>query len=113
MDMLNHAVRPWLILLLEWKIGFTTNFTVSIGKSGKYMYRWLNEDEWNTFLKTYPAGDVKEIWDAVFIMCDLFNDIAKEVSSIMNVKYNEVESNNSLMYLKDVYILPKNAEKIY
>jgi aminoglycoside 6-adenylyltransferase len=113
MDMLNHAVRPWLILLLGWKIGYDTNFTVSIGKSGKYMYRWLKEDEWDTFLKTYPTGVVKDIWQSVFIMCDLFNDVAKEVSFIMNVKYNEAEAKNSLKFLKDVFILPKDAKKIY
>lgn len=113
MDMLNHVVRPMLILLLGWKIGYDTNFTVSIGKSGKYMYRWLKESEWNAFLKTYPCGVVKDIWEAVFIMCDLFNDIAKDVSFIMNVKYNEVEANNSLKFLKDVCVLPKDAEKIY
>lgn len=113
MDMLNNVVRPMLIRLLEWKIGYATNFTVSVGKSGKYMYRWLKEDEWNRFLKTYPSGVVKDIWEAVFIMCDLFNDMAKEVSLIMNVKYNEVEANNSLKFLKDVFVLPKDAEKIY
>jgi aminoglycoside 6-adenylyltransferase len=31
----------------------------------------------------------------------------------MNVKYNEVEANNSLKFLKDVCVLPKDAEKIY
>lgn len=113
MDMLNNAVRPWLVLLLEWKIGFDTNFTVSIGKSGKYMYRWLGKNTWNTFLKTYPAGVVKEIWEAIFIMCDLFNSVAKEVSGIMNVKYNDIEANNSLMFLKDVFALPKDAKEIY
>ena len=113
MDMLNHVVRPMLIRLLAWKIGYATNFTVSIGKSGKYMYRWLKEDEWDRFLKTYPSGVVKDIWESVFIMCDLFNDMAKEVSFIMNVKYNEVEANNSLKFLKDVFVLPKDAEKIY
>jgi aminoglycoside 6-adenylyltransferase len=41
MDMLNYCIRPQLIRLMEWKIGFDTNFTVSVGKSGKYMYRWL------------------------------------------------------------------------
>ncbi len=113
MDTLNRAVRPWLILLLGWKIGFDTNFTVSIGKSGKYMYRWLEKDIWNTFLKTYPSGDVKEIWEAVFIMCDLFDRIAKEVSHIMSVKYNEIEANNSLKFLKDTFALPKDAKEIY
>lgn len=113
MDMLNHAVRPMLLLLLGWKIGYDTNFTVSIGKSGKYIHRWLKESEWNVFLKTYPSGVVKDIWESVFIMCDLFNDIAKEVSFAMNVKYNEVEASNSLKFLKDVFVLPKDAEKIY
>lgn len=113
MDMLNQVVRPMLILLLEWKIGYDTNFTVSVGKSGKYMYRWLKESEWKALLKTYPSGAVKDIWESVFIMCDLFNDVAREVSVNMNFKYNEAEASNSLKFLKDVFRLPKDAEKIY
>lgn len=113
MDMINYCVRPQLIRLLEWKIGFKTNFTVSIGKSGKYMYRWLESKEWNTFLKTYPSGNIKDIWKSVFIMCDLFNDIANEVSCNMSIIYNEVEANNSLKFLKDVYLLPKDVKEIY
>jgi aminoglycoside 6-adenylyltransferase len=113
MDMLNYVVRPQLIRLLEWKIGFKTNFSISVGKSGKYIYRWLDDDTWNTFLETYSSGVVKDIWEAVFVMCDLFGDIAKEVSLIMNVKYDEIEANNSLKFLKDVYLLPKDAKEIY
>jgi aminoglycoside 6-adenylyltransferase len=113
MDMLNYVVRPQLIHLLEWKIGCKTNFTVSAGKSGKYMYRWLEEKEWNAFLKTYPSGVVKDIWEAVFIMCDLFDSTAKELSHILNIKYNKIEANNSLKFLKDVCALPKTAEEIY
>ncbi len=113
MDMINYCVRPQLIRLLEWKIGFKTNFTVSAGKSGKYMYRWLEKEEWNTFLKTYPSGNIKDIWRSVFIMCDLFNDIANEVSCNMSIIYNEAEANNSLKFLKDVYLLPKDAKEIY
>lgn len=113
MDMLNYCVRPQLIRLIEWKIGFATDFTISIGKSGKYMYRWLQNQKWNAFLKTYPSGKVKDIWKSVFIMCDLFDDIAKDVSCNMNIKYNEIEANNSLKFLKDVHLLPKDAGKIY
>ncbi len=113
MDMLNLVVRPQLIRLLGWKIGYKTNFTVSIGKSGKYMYKWLEENNWNAFLKTYPSGVIKNIWEAVFIMCDLFDDIAREISHTMNIKYNETEANNSLKFLKDVHVLPKDAKEIY
>jgi aminoglycoside 6-adenylyltransferase len=98
---------------MEWKIGFDTNFTVSVGKSGKYMYRWLKEETWDIFLKTYPTGQVKSIWKSVFIMCDLFDDIAKDVACNMKVKYNEIEANNSLKFLKDVHLLPKNGKEIY
>lgn len=113
MDMINYVVRPQLIRLMGWKIGFETDFTVSVGKSGKYMYRWLESQMWNTFLKTYPSGEVKNIWESVFIMCDLFNDIAKDIACKMNIKYNELEANNSLKFLKDVHLLPKDAKKIY
>lgn len=113
MDMLNYYVRPQLIRLIEWKIGFDTNFTVSVGKSGKYMYRWLKEEIWDIFLKTYPSGQVQSIWESVFIMCNLFDDIGKDVACNMKVKYNEIEANNSLKFLKDVHLLPKNAKEIY
>ncbi len=113
MDMLNYVVRPQLIHLLEWKIGFETDFTVSVGKSGKYMYRWLEKKKWNAFLKTYPSGVVKDIWEAVFIMCDLFNDTAEEISHFMKVNYNGAEAANSLKFLKDVCVLPKDAKEIY
>ena len=113
MDMLNYCVRPQLIHLIEWKIGFSTEFSVSVGKSGKYMYKWLEIEMWDTFLKTYPVGKVKDVWKAVFTMCDLFNDIAKEVACKMNINYNEIEANNSLKFLKDIQLLPKDAEEIY
>lgn len=113
MDMLNYYVRPQLIRLIGWKIGFQTNFSVSIGKSGKYMYRWLENEKWAAFLNTYPSGRIKDIWESVFIMCDLFNDIARDVSCKLHVAYNEIEANNSLKFLKDVYILPKDAKEIY
>lgn len=113
MDMLNYTVRPQLIHLIEWKIGFQTNFTVSTGKASKYINKWLNEYEWNRFLKTYPSANLKDIWNSIFIMCDLFNNIAKEVSNKINVEYNEIEAKNSFEFLKHVYLLPKDAKEIY
>jgi len=113
MDMINYVTRSQLIRILEWKIGFKTNFSVSVGKSSKYMYKWLEADTWKSFLKTYPSGVVKDIWESVFIMCDLFDSTAKHLSSNMNAKYNEIEANNSLKFLKDIYLLPKDAKEIY
>lgn len=55
MDMINYVVRPQLIRMLSWEIGIKTEFRVSIGKSGKYMYRWLEKEKWNAFLRTYST----------------------------------------------------------
>ncbi|MEN8906005.1 MAG: aminoglycoside 6-adenylyltransferase [Clostridiales bacterium] len=113
MDMINYVVRPQLIQLLEWKIGFKTNFSVSVGKSGKYIKKWLEKEEYSMFLKTYSSGDINDIWKSVFIMCELFDITAKELSSTMNIKYNEIEAKNSLKFLNDVYKLPEDAKEIY
>ena len=51
--MLSYAVRPQLVKILSWKIGLDTDFSVSVGKSAKYMYRWLPADVWERFLRTY------------------------------------------------------------
>jgi aminoglycoside 6-adenylyltransferase len=38
--------------MLSWKIDIETNFSSSIGKSGKYMYRFLSNEMWQHFSKT-------------------------------------------------------------
>ena len=113
MDMINHVIRPQLILLLEWKVGYATDFSVSTGKSGKYMKKWLDKEIWRLFLMTYSNAEITEIWKAVFVMCDLFDAVARELSEQMGTLYNQVEADSSLKFLRDVSVLPKDAKAIY
>lgn len=71
-DMLNFVVRKQLEKMLSWKVGIMTNFSVSIGKSAKYMHKWLSSQEWEKYLLTYCGADVNSIWQAVEGMCSLF-----------------------------------------
>jgi len=112
-DMLNFNIRPEMVKVLSWKIGFTTDFSCSVGKSGKYMYRWLPEEIWQTFLKTYASSHVEELWDAVLTMCNLFDDVAEEVSYSLKCQYNRKEADASLGFLKHVRGLGKDATEIY
>lgn len=112
-DMLNFCVRPQLVQMLSWKIGVVTGFSCSIGKSGKYMYRWLSEIEWETFLLTYASGSLSSHWESVWKMCELFETAAVEVGSLLNYKYNKTEADNCLRFLKHVKNLPKDAAEIY
>lgn len=106
-DMLGNAVRPQLINILSWKIGIETDFGVSVGKSAKYMYRWLSPELWERFLGTYGGVTAEEVWNAVFLMCDLFDNYASETAERLGYAYNTEEAENSRLWLEKVRNFPK------
>ena len=112
-DMTNYVVRKELERMLSWKIGILKNYSVSVGKSAKYMYRWLSEDEYNQYLSTYFGGNVSEAWEAISIMCNLFEDAACWVSELLGYEYNFEEGKAARNFLDHVRYLPKDAEDIY
>lgn len=113
MDMLHEDVRLHLIHMLSWKIGIHTNFSVSVGKSGKYMGHFLPHETWQRFLKTYSDANVENIWSATFILCDLFNEVATDIAERLGYIYNQEEANASRRYLEHVHRLPKDAKEVF
>lgn len=112
MDMLNLYCRPQLFAMLSWYVGIHTDFSCSIGKSGKYLYRYLTKEEYDRLIATYPAGKKEVIWESVFIMCDLFEDTAEAVSCKLGYSYNGKEAHNSRVFLDHVRELPDDAAEI-
>ncbi|NLA87723.1 MAG: aminoglycoside 6-adenylyltransferase [Clostridiales bacterium] len=113
MEMLNLYVRPMLVRLLSWVVGFQTGFTVSVGKSGKYLNRWLKPLIWERFLSTYSKAEAEEIWEAVFAMCGLVDEAAAEIAEALGFTLDTEEACNSRAYLEHVWRLPKNAAEVY
>lgn len=112
-DMINHCVRPQVVKILSWKIGFDTDFTVSAGKSAKYMYKWLEPAVWRRFLDTYSGSDISEIWRSVFAMCDIVDEFAPKIAEKLQTEYDTTTAKNSRMWLEKVQKLPKNAKEIF
>lgn len=112
-DMFYGWIHPQLIKMLNWKIGYETDFKVSTGKSSKYMSKWLSKDLWNRFLKTYINGNIADSWASIFLMCELFDEVAHEVAEYSGFHYNEEEAAASLSFLKHVHQLPKDAKVVY
>lgn len=71
---------------------------------------YLTESIWNRFLQTYPCGKIEDIWRATFLMCDLFDEVAKEVAIAMGYNYKEEEAKASRGHLEHVRQLPKDAK---
>ena len=99
-DMLSFVLRKELEKLISWKIGIKTDFSVSVGKSAKYMYKWISQEEYKTYLSTYSCGSVEDCREATFRMVKLFSDTAKDVAQALNFKYNLEEEKASIEYLQ-------------
>ena len=112
LDMINHWIRPQVVKILSWKIGFDTDFTVSVGKSAKYMYKWLEPAAWQRFLDTYSGADISAVWKSVFVMCGLMDEFAPEIAKKLQTEYDITMAKNSRMWLEKVQKLPKNAKEI-
>ena len=89
-EMLHAVERPQLVQMLAWKIGLEHDFSVSIGKAGKYLRRFLTQVS----------------------MCRLFDRTAREVAQKLHYPYDEQEAENSFQYLLHVQRLPKGVSAI-
>lgn len=111
-DMANFVVRKQLERMLSWKAGIKTNFSVSTGKSAKYLYKWISEEEYKEYLNTYFGGDTEEAWKAIFSMCGLFNSVAEFVARELEYNYNKKEAEAAEGFLRRVKNLPEDAAEI-
>ena len=98
-DMTSY-VRKQLITMLDWKVGILTDWSVSTGKSSKYLYKWISEKEWDMFLSTYFDCNADCAWKSVFDMCTLFESEAKFVGKKLGWEYNEKEGKAARDFLE-------------
>ncbi|MBO5031780.1 MAG: aminoglycoside 6-adenylyltransferase [Lachnospiraceae bacterium] len=106
-DMANFIVRMQLITMLNWKAGLLTNWSVSTGKSSKYLCQWLSEEEWKELTATYFDCNLENAWQAVFRMCELFQNTAKYVGEQLGYEYNQEEGAAALHFLEHTYEMAK------
>jgi aminoglycoside 6-adenylyltransferase len=110
---LNKYVRPMLIKMLEWQVGIQTDFSISIGKCGKYLERFLSEKSWKELLSTFSDGSYESVWRALFTMANLFRSTAKDVADSLNYEYPYEQDKCVTAYLKHIESLSPNANEIY
>lgn len=112
-DMANFVVRKQLEKMLSWKAGIITGFSASMGKSAKYLYKWIGMEEYQEYLDTYFGGNTEEAWKAVFNMCNLFNSATEYVASGLGYTYNAREGKAAEAFLRHVRKLPKDAKEVF
>jgi aminoglycoside 6-adenylyltransferase len=101
--MLENPVRKMFMQIIEWRIGCDTNFSVSFGKEGRFMNKYLSQDDYDNILTTYADYQKENIWTSLFLMTNLFSKFAMQVAHKLNFHYNYEEQKNTLEYLHRQY----------
>ncbi len=102
-EMLERVVRPMFMKILEWYIGINTDFSVSFGKSGKFMKKYLSETLYKKILNTYADHHLKNNWKALFIMMKLFGQLASAIADDLSFHYKTDEENKVKKYITQLY----------
>ncbi|MFF2886152.1 aminoglycoside 6-adenylyltransferase [Paenibacillus sp. NPDC057967] len=111
-DHLNNLMRPMLLKMLEWQAGIRTDFTLSVGKNGKFLDRYIPEESWKKLMATYPAGTYESVWEALFLMGELFRETAQYVASELDFLYPLEEDAAVTDYLERVRQLDPDAKSM-
>lgn len=111
--MFEDTTRASLDEMVSWWIGAKYNFEVSTGKMGKYFKNFLPEKYWTMYEKTYSDSNYDRFWDSIFITCELFRALAKEVADELSFTYPIGDDKNMTNYLKHVRTLPGDAKEIF
>lgn len=110
---LNNVLRPMLLKMLEWKVGIDNDYSVSVGKCGKYLEKYLSEKCWEELLSTYANGSYDDVWRALFAMVSLFRTTALYVADRLGFNYKSEEDKQVTAYLEHIRRLSPNATEIY
>ncbi len=110
---LKQVVREQLMKMLAWYIGVKTGFSVSPGKFGKYMDKYLEPELWELLEKTYSDASYDATWEALYTMGALFRRVALHVAEHFGFDYPHGDDERVSAHLRHVRALPKNSTAMY
>lgn len=109
---LDNCVRGMLLKMLEWRAGADNGFTVSVGKCGKYLERYIPAEDWAALLHTSRCGSYDAVWEALDTACALMRKTAVYVADKLGYTCNAQEDARVSAYVQCVRTLPADAQEI-
>jgi len=100
-----NLMKEQMLTMVSWKVGIETSFSVSVGKSYKYLDRYISPETWKTIIKTYKNDSIDDTWNSLIVCCNVFQESANYVSK--ELQYTAPEYNKKVIdYMKR--FIPKN-----
>lgn len=102
--MSEQIVKEQLIKLLIWYAAIKTNFQKSMGAHAKYLEQYVEQEIWDKFRKTYVDSEENNMWDGLFIMHEIFYEIALIISHHYSYPFDIQEYQKIKKYLQAVRV---------
>jgi aminoglycoside 6-adenylyltransferase len=99
--MLETVVRPMFMKVIDWKVGIENEFGVSMGKSSKYLKKYVSNDFYEKVLLTYSNFELEENWRSLLLMAEVFQQTSNFVADKLEFRINKIEEQSTMSYLKD------------
>lgn len=101
---MDHHEIDLICKMLSWKIGTDNSYPVSLGKTYKYLKRYLSESEMNAFALLYSNGDFCEIREKLLYSIDYFKAISIYVAEKMNYNVDIDQMNKVKEYVENLHL---------
>lgn len=111
--MFHHTTREALDKMVSWWLGIQYDYQVSVGAMNKYFKKYLPESYWEMYEKTYSDENYENMWESIFIACELFRVLGREVADKLDFTYPEQDDQNMTKYLEHVRGLSSDAKEIF
>jgi aminoglycoside 6-adenylyltransferase len=95
-------MREQMLIMISWKVGIETSFSLSVGKAYKYLYKYISKELWETIIKVYRNGSMDETWDSLMLCCNIFQETTNYVSKELNYKSPDYNK-NVIEYIKQFF----------
>lgn len=101
-DFINQILRREVYRMISWKVGIETDFSVSVGKSQRFLEQHIDKELWDRIISTYKMDSYENLWKVLAELQDIFRDVSKEVADKLGFKYPEYDEVIT-KYIDDLY----------
>lgn len=89
----TEILQQELLRMLSWWVGIQTEFSVSVGKSYKYLEHYLSKEDWSTLQSTFRLDSEEHIWNSLFAAFSLMRTTANKVAEDFQFSYPYYDKN--------------------
>jgi aminoglycoside 6-adenylyltransferase len=107
--MYDVVVRDPILKMLAWYAAMLHNWMLNTGYFGRRLKRYLPQEIWESYEKTYTGAGYAETWEALFEALRLVRKVGLELASNLGYEYPLEDDCRMNEYLRRVKNLPKDA----